>query len=212
MDPIAELDELLERDIPAAMARALNGQCRGLKSWSTLGGILNRAAELAYHAAGTAAVPAAIDAAHLQRQREFSTRTFGPGPRTAGVIDHIRKELREIEAAPTDLDEWADVLILAFDGAWRAGHEPQAIIDAVVAKQARNEARTWPDWRTMPADAAIEHDRTVVDDFTPEMEDAGWRETDEHYGRLLAAPSENCDGPELWPSVPYEHKPSVGEN
>jgi len=40
---------------------------------------------------------AAIDAAHLARQREWSTRTFGPGPRTKGVIDHIRKELHEIE-------------------------------------------------------------------------------------------------------------------
>jgi hypothetical protein len=38
--------------------------------------------------------------AHLEKQREFSERTFGPGPRTAGVIDHIRKELREIESEP----------------------------------------------------------------------------------------------------------------
>jgi len=102
----------------------------------------------------------AIDAAHLHRQREWSTATFGPGPRTHGVIDHIRKELAEIEADPTDLSEWIDVIILAFDGAWRAGHEPQAIIDAVKAKQARNEARQWPDWRTMSADRAIEHHRT----------------------------------------------------
>ncbi len=37
---------------------------------------------------------------HLERQRRFSERTFGPGSRAAGVIDHIRKELREIEEAP----------------------------------------------------------------------------------------------------------------
>lgn len=43
---------------------------------------------------------------HLRRQREFSERTFGPGARTNGVIDHIRKELREIEAKPDDLSEW----------------------------------------------------------------------------------------------------------
>lgn len=103
----------------------------------------------------------AIDAAHLARQRAFSEATFGPGPRTGGVLDHIRKELVEIEAAPTDLGEWVDVIILAFDGAWRAGHEPQAIIDAVLAKQARNEARRWPDWRTADTDRAIEHDRTA---------------------------------------------------
>ena len=99
--------------------------------------------------------------AHLQRQREWSERTFGPGARTAGVIDHIRKELREIEADPADVSEWIDVVILALDGAWRAGFQPTQIIDALVAKQTRNEGRTWPDWRTMPADKAVEHDRSA---------------------------------------------------
>lgn len=97
---------------------------------------------------------------HLQRQREFSERTFGPGPRTAGLIDHIRKELLEIEADPGDLAEWIDVAILALDGAWRTGASPQQIIDALVAKQVKNEGRTWPDWRTAPPDKAIEHDRS----------------------------------------------------
>jgi hypothetical protein len=106
-------------------------------------------------------VDGGIDAAHLDHQREWSRRTFGPGPRTLGVLDHIGKELDEIRADPTDLGEWVDVIILAFDGAWRHGWEPQQIIDAIKAKQAKNEARTWPDWRTMSADQAIEHDRTV---------------------------------------------------
>jgi hypothetical protein len=109
----------------------------------------------------------AIDAGHLAHQREWSTATFGPGFR-AGVVDHIRKELVEIEADPLDLAEWVDVIILGFDGAWRAGHEPQAIIDAIKGKQARNEARTWPDWRTMSSDKAIEHDRSA-DDATPPL-------------------------------------------
>lgn len=104
-----------------------------------------------------------IDAAHLAQQREWSTATFGPGTRLHGVLDHIRKELGEIEAAPDDVTEWVDVIILAFDGAWRAGWEPQQIIDAIKAKQARNEARTWPDWRAMSQDHAIEHDRTGED-------------------------------------------------
>lgn len=96
---------------------------------------------------------------HLVRQRTFSERTFGPGARTAGVLDHIRKELIEIEAAPSDLSEWIDVVILALDGAWRAGHTPDQIITALIAKQSRNEGRAWPNWRTVPADRAIEHDR-----------------------------------------------------
>ncbi|MEH1292261.1 dATP/dGTP pyrophosphohydrolase domain-containing protein [Pseudomonas aeruginosa] len=105
---------------------------------------------------------------HLHRQRRFSERTFGPGSRAAGVVDHIRKELREIEEAPGDLAEWIDVVILALDGAWRTGATPAQIIDALVAKQALNEARTWPDWRTAPADKAIEHDRAddPIDDNT----------------------------------------------
>lgn len=100
-----------------------------------------------------------IDVDHLTRQRNWSRLTFGPGPRTRGVVDHIRKELDEVLAAPLDLNEWVDVIILGFDGAWRAGHEPERIIAAIKAKQARNEARTWPDWRASSDDVAIEHVR-----------------------------------------------------
>ncbi len=102
---------------------------------------------------------AVIDAAHIAHQREWSLATFGPGARTAGVLDHIAKELAEIRSAPDDLSEWADVIILAFDGAQRTGAEPQAIIDAIKAKQAKNEARDWPDWRTQDPNKAIEHAR-----------------------------------------------------
>lgn len=96
---------------------------------------------------------------HIERQREFSLNTFGPGARTAGVVDHIRKELREIEADPTDISEWVDVILLALDGAWRAGYLPEDICAAIEAKQTKNEARSWPDWRTVPAGTAIEHVR-----------------------------------------------------
>lgn len=101
--------------------------------------------------------------AHLIRQKNFSLKTFGPGARTKGVIDHIRKELREIEAAPEDIEEWVDVIILAFNGAWRAGWKARDIIKAIVAKQTKNEGRRWPDWRTASPDKAIEHDRTSGD-------------------------------------------------
>ncbi|MDP9167458.1 MAG: DUF550 domain-containing protein [Actinomycetota bacterium] len=106
--------------------------------------------------------PAVIDAGHIARQRRWSTLTFGPSPRLGGILEHIRSELLEIEENPTDVGEWVDVVILALDGAWRAGHEPQAIIDAIVAKQVRNEGRTWPDWRTFSPDVSIEHDRSVA--------------------------------------------------
>jgi hypothetical protein len=98
--------------------------------------------------------------AHLERQREFSMRAFGPGTRAKGVVDHIRKELVEIENHPTDLDEWIDVAMLAFDGAWRAGFEPTEIVAAFKAKLAKNERREWPDWRTADPEKAIEHVRS----------------------------------------------------
>lgn len=97
--------------------------------------------------------------AHLRRQREFSERTFGPGPRAAGVIAHIRRELVEIEANPGDVTEWIDVVLLAFDGAWRAGFSPEQIAEALTAKQAKNETRDWPDWRAADPDQPIEHVR-----------------------------------------------------
>lgn len=101
--------------------------------------------------------------AHLHRQRAWSLKTFGPGPRTKGVISHIRKELCEIEADPADVSEWIDVVILGLDGAWRAGCSPEQIIVALVAKQSKNEGRDWPDWRTLSQDVAIEHKRELAE-------------------------------------------------
>lgn len=95
----------------------------------------------------------------IHEQREFSLKTFGPGARTAGVIDHIRRELVEIEAAPDDVSEWIDVVILALDGALRAGHEPEQVAAALRTKLDKNKARKWPDWRGNE-DKAIEHVRT----------------------------------------------------
>lgn len=99
--------------------------------------------------------------AHLFRQIAFSTRAFGPGDRAQGVIDHIRKELLEVEAEPEDLEEWIDVVLLALDGAWRAGYHPDQVTSALEQKLAKNEQRHWPDWRTADRTKAIEHDRAA---------------------------------------------------
>ena len=110
--------------------------------------------------------------AHLLRQMAWSHATFGPGERTAGVIDHIRKELVEVEQSGGSADEWVDVLILALDGLTRrlAFHgggrrtDPEQVAHTVcrmlAGKQSRNEARTWPNWRTADPNKAIEHDRS----------------------------------------------------
>ena len=100
---------------------------------------------------------AAVDAAYLDRQRAWSTETFGPGARTQQIIAHIRQELEEIAENPADVTEWLDVVILALDGAWRTGLGSQEVLDALAAKRDRNEARTWPDWRTIPSTEPIRH-------------------------------------------------------
>ena len=104
---------------------------------------------------------------HLKRQIAFSRATFGPGARTAGVVDHIRKELREVSDSNGSAAEWVDVVILGLDGLTRQlvsighTHDEAAEIACkmIVGKQSRNELRTWPDWRTAAADRAIEHVR-----------------------------------------------------
>ena len=100
--------------------------------------------------------------AHLRRQREFSVRTFGPpgepgAQKVAGVLDHLKRELKEVTVNPGDPSEWADLVLLACDGAMRAGHAPEAIARAISDKLRRNEGRTWPDWRQQDPNKAIQH-------------------------------------------------------
>ena len=95
---------------------------------------------------------------YLNRQREWSERTFGPGRRTGGITAHIEKECAEIRADPNDRAEWIDVMILAMDGYWRAGGTPEELFSALKAKQAVNFARQWPD--RLPEDQPMEHVRS----------------------------------------------------
>lgn len=96
---------------------------------------------------------------HLHRAKNFSFKTFGPGQRTIGVINHIKKELQEIEENPTDIKEWIDVIILGMDGALRAGYTPEQVAQALLEKQNENENRNWPDWRLSNQETPIEHVR-----------------------------------------------------
>jgi hypothetical protein len=81
---------------------------------------------------------------YIEAQREWSLETFGEGQRTEGICKHIEKELQEIRENPTDVTEWVDVVILALDGAWRAGFDPLEIEEALQKKQEKNFARQWP--------------------------------------------------------------------
>lgn len=94
---------------------------------------------------------------YLKRQWDWSRRTFGEGRRTKGIIQHITKELLEIEANPDDLSEWVDVVILALDGYWRHGGNPESLMADLQAKQDKNFSRQWPTPKS--EDEAVEHVR-----------------------------------------------------
>jgi hypothetical protein len=80
---------------------------------------------------------------YIQRHKDWSLKTFGEGAKTEGLIAHITKELDEIKKDPTDVMEWIDVIILAMDGAWRAGYTPLQVVNALIEKQAINFNRKW---------------------------------------------------------------------
>jgi len=80
----------------------------------------------------------------LANQMEWSRRTFGSGRRTIGITKHIEKECAEVRENPEDLSEWIDIMILAMDGYWRAGGTPEMILHAIIAKQAINRERKYP--------------------------------------------------------------------
>ena len=79
----------------------------------------------------------------LEIQREWSIEKFGKGKRTTGICNHIRSELEEIEQQPDSLEEWIDVLLLAFDATWRLGASPEQIIEELLRKQQKNINRYW---------------------------------------------------------------------
>lgn len=90
----------------------------------------------------------------IERQQEWSEKTFGPGPRTQGVTEHIEKEIAEIRAKPFDTEEWIDVILLGLDGYWRSGG--RNVEAALEAKAQKNFARKW----NVPEDGkAVEHIR-----------------------------------------------------
>lgn len=104
---------------------------------------------------------------HLHRQAVFSKATFGPGPRTEGVLDHISKEMDEVRKAKIKSDEWVDMVILSLDGLLRSIKDQYpgfnfeqvaySAVEKIKSKQSINEKRDWPDWRTSDPNKAIEH-------------------------------------------------------
>ena len=79
----------------------------------------------------------------FSRIKCWSEKTFGSGNRTIGLIEHIREELKEVQDKPNDLKEWVDVMLLAFDGYWRNGGDPDQLMDIIEKKFNENQNRKW---------------------------------------------------------------------
>lgn len=93
----------------------------------------------------------------LYKQKEWSYKTFGPDKRTKGVINHIKKEIKEVEQDPTNLMERVDLILLVLDGTYRQGYTPEEITEAIEKKLEINMKRQWPDWKQFSEDIALEH-------------------------------------------------------
>ena len=67
----------------------------------------------------------------LKRLEKWSQQAFGPGERTKGITDHMKKEIEEIKKDPNELEEYIDPIMLSFDGALRQGYTPKEIIQGM---------------------------------------------------------------------------------
>lgn len=89
---------------------------------------------------------------------EWSQSTFGRdserGP--TGPLKHLAKEVQEALSDPTDITEYADLVLLAFDAARRAGLTHNGLLTACRNKLAVNKARQWP---KASGDEPVEHVR-----------------------------------------------------
>lgn len=101
---------------------------------------------------------------------EHLADTYGEFPNVARPVTNvdaclgaIRAQLTIVQKDPADTLAWSLIIDTATDGMRLAGANDEAIISALVAKQTKNEGRQWPDWRTMPVDASINHVRGAAE-------------------------------------------------
>ena len=102
-------------------------------------------------------------------QAEFSRKTFGQGAVTERVLNHIEEEMDEVRNAKTpedQMEEWIDIIILAFDGAWRHAHYELGIpfpkLDKFIERNLAEKwdrvmKRKWPDHRTLKHSEPVRH-------------------------------------------------------
>lgn len=70
-------------------------------------------------------------------EKQFPQRTM------ASILAHLRKETHELEAAPKDIMEFADCMMLLLDAASYQGIHASDILRACGEKLVINKARKW---------------------------------------------------------------------
>jgi hypothetical protein len=92
--------------------------------------------------------------------KNWSTETFGDetvkGP--IGPLRHLKKECDEAIAAPDDITEYADLMILTIDAAWRAGFSLGELRRATLYKLEVIKKREYP---RVPDGEISEHNRAL---------------------------------------------------
>lgn len=111
---------------------------------------------------------------YIKTQIQWSRIVFGEGLRTEGILKHIEAEIIEVREQPGDVEEWVDIVILALDGAWRAGYTPEEIVEAMCIKQLKNIRRKWhkPADENTPAFHVVEIEQPIEVDDIPGAEAA----------------------------------------
>jgi len=79
----------------------------------------------------------------IDDKAEWSRRTFGIEYNHRRILNHIRKELVEIEEDPSDPMEWVDVIFLALDGLSRQGLWGAQVVALMQDKHKINLGRTF---------------------------------------------------------------------
>jgi hypothetical protein len=100
----------------------------------------------------------------------FAAERF-PGQSTEGVICHLCREVRELQADPADHMEMADILLLLLQVADRGRVSAQALIENAFTKLEINRRRTWG---TPDAEGVVQH----VGDGTEGSRWGGWQMAD----------------------------------
>jgi hypothetical protein len=84
-----------------------------------------------------------LDFQDIAREHLEWTQSTFPDLETQSALEHLKDEIKEIEAEPTDAIEYADALGLLLEAACRSGVSVENILEAFRDKIQVNKVRKW---------------------------------------------------------------------